>query len=93
MNYYTVTIEDLDTEKKYKVIVEAESRTNELLKSLEKRVAILRAIEDVAYKITDCREDQFIKASHRIYEKSRGYDAFVSNLKTNLNIKAKAKQV
>lgn len=91
--FYNVKIVNLSNKKKYSVVVDMKEPVSARFESLQKRSAILRAIEQIEHKLTKSSGDAFSKAASHIYLKSIGYDVFINNLKTNLNIKVKAKKI
>ena len=82
--YEIVVIKSLATGKKHRVQVKSNGG-----RPYEKELAILRAIDDIVCEIVKGRVTPFLYAAGQIFENSRNYDDFISELEAKLKIKAK----
>ena len=82
--YKVVVIKSLATGKKYRAQVKCKSDRN-----LEKKLAILRAIDDLVCDFVKGPVTPFLYEAGQIFENSRSYDEFIDTLKDKLQIKAK----
>ena len=82
--YEIVVIKSLATGKKHRVQVKSNGG-----RPLGKKLAVLRAIDQVVDELVKGRVTPFLYAAGQIFENSRNFDDFIDSLETQLKIKAK----